>query len=137
METRSEQRPRFLKWVLALGGAYEVLMGAVLLFFIRDFFRLLAVEAAIGNPIFARTSGVLAVAFGLLLLGASRDPARYLLVPLISIALRVLIQVPIILGIREIPALTYPLIGFGAVDLAWAALTFLALRAAGLNWRDA
>lgn len=125
---------RLLKIVVAAGGAYELTMGLIMAFFIHRLFALMGAQVTITPLIFPRTVAVLAMSFGLLMLAASRDPERYLLVPLASILLRILIQVPIALGIRELPTLTLPLLGFGAFDLAFAAATAWAIRRAGLRF---
>ena len=80
-------------------GIYEIGMGLVLIFFITGFFRFLGAEKEINYLIFSRTAGTLAVSFGLLLLIAARDPARYSGVILVSILLRVLIQFSIMAGL--------------------------------------
>ena len=74
--------------------------------------------------------------FGLLLLLSGRDPARYLLIPLVSILLRVLIQIPILIGCFEIPEIRLLLLAFGATDLSFVLLTGYAVRRAGLNWKN-
>ncbi|HUT51984.1 MAG TPA: hypothetical protein VM658_01200 [bacterium] len=132
--TENGDRLRYLKIIMAAGGGYEMFMGLTMIFFIGWFFRLLGAGDEIRYQMFPGSVGVLAVCFGLLLLLGSRDPERYLLVALVSILLRVLIQVPIITGCLQTPELTLPLIGFGAFDLAFAALTAHAIRASGIDW---
>ncbi len=127
---------RFLKAILAIGGAYECLMGLVIFFFIRPFFSLLGAGEEINFMMYPRTVGVLAFTFGLLMLGSARDPQRYILIPLVSIILRILIQVPIILGAVEFPDMALPFIGFGAGDLVLAAVTAVAIKRAGVDWRN-
>jgi hypothetical protein len=111
-------------------------MGLTMFFFIGRFFGLLGARDEIRYLMFPESLGVLAVCFGLLLLLSSRDPERYLLVALVSILLRVLIQLPIALGCRQMPDMALPLIGFGAFDLAFALATALAVKKAGLGWRE-
>lgn len=127
---------RFLKIILAIGGVYECLMGLVIFFFIRQFFGLLGAEDEINYIMYPRSLGVLAFAFGLLMLGSARDPERYILIPLVSIILRLLIQVPIILGAIELPAMALPFIGFGAGDLILAVITVIAIKSSGVDWRN-
>jgi hypothetical protein len=126
---------KFLKIVIAAGGAYECAMGLIMAFGIRGLFALMGTPIAIAPMIFPRTVSVLALTFGLLMLAAARDPERNLLIPVISILLRLLIQIPIVLGILELPGLTMPLIGFGAFDLSFAALTAWAIHRSGLDWK--
>ena len=126
---------KFLKIVIAAGGAYEAVMGLIMAFFIRGLFALMGAPIAIAPLIFPRTVAVLALTFGLLMLIAARDPERHLAIPLVSIILRVLIQIPIMLGIRELTQLTLPLLGFGAFDLAFAVVTAVAIHRSGIDWK--
>ena len=131
-------KARGLKWLrlaLIVGGGYEIIMGLVMIFLIQVFFPLLGAPEKINYLIFPRTAGALAVCFGALLLAAARDPARYLVIPLASIVLRLVIQLPILAGCLEVPAVLFPLLGFGAFDLVFAVLTALALKASGLDWK--
>jgi hypothetical protein len=127
---------KLLKIVIAAGGIYEILMGLVMVFFIRMFFGLLGSDAEITLLIFPRSMGVLAITFGALMLAASFDPERLIIIPLVSIVLRILIQFPIIGGCFEIPAIALPLVGFGAFDLIFGALTAYAIYRSGINWRN-
>jgi len=136
MAPNPERRPNLLKWLLVIGGVYEMVMGLVMFFFIQGFFRLLGATEPINYLIFARAMGTLAFSFGLLLMLSSRDPARYLLIALVSILLRLLIQFPIILGCIEVPEIRPLLLAFGATDLLFACLTGYAIRRAGLDWTN-
>ena len=136
MTETDDQGLRFLKIVLAMGGCFEIIMGLVMFFFIRVFFSLIGAEEEITYMIYPRCMGVLATAFGLLMLVAARDPARYIGIPLVSIILRVLIQIPIILGILEMPEMALPLIGFGITDLVFAIITAIGIIRAGIDWRS-
>jgi hypothetical protein len=136
MAPTPNRRLGLLKGLLVIGGAYEMAMGLVMFFFIQGFFHLLGAREPINYLIFARAMGTLAFSFGLLLLLASRDPERYLLIPLVSILLRVLIQFPILIGCFEIPEIRPLLLAFGAADLSFALLTAYAVRRAGLGWKD-
>jgi len=136
MSQKNESGIRFLKIVLAAGGGYEAMMGLAMFFFIQVFFGLLGADKQINYLIYPRSMGVLAVAFGLLMLGAARDPERYILIPLVSIVLRVAIQAPIVWGCFEMPSIALPLIGFGAFDIAFAALTAHAIRRSGIDWKN-
>lgn len=135
MDANSGGNIRFLQAVLVAGGVYEILMGLVMIFLIKAFFPLLGAEREIAYMIYPRSMGVLAVSFGALMLAAASDPQRYVVIPLVSIGLRVAIQFPIALGCIETPSMTLPLIGFGAFDLAFAVLTAAAIWKSGIEWR--
>ena len=131
----NERGMRWLKIIMVAGGGYEILMGLAMIFLIQTFFRVLGAKAAINYLIFPRNAGVLAVFIGALMIAAARDPERYILIPLATIVLRLLIQLPILAGILEVPDLTWPLIGFGAFDLLFAAVTGWAIYRSGINWK--
>ena len=136
MAPTQDRRLGLLQGLLLIGGAYEMAMGLVMFFFIQGFFHLLGAPEPINYLIFPRAMGALAFCFGLLLLLSGRDPARYLLIPLVSILLRVLIQIPILIGCFEIPEIRLLLLAFGATDLSFVLLTGYAVRRAGLNWKN-
>lgn len=136
MSKINERGLNFLKLVMRLGGGYEIIMGLVMIFFIGAFFRLLGAPKQINYLMFPGSVGVLAICFGLLLIGAARDPQRYIIIPLVSVVLRILIQIPVIIGYFSMPEMTLPLVGFGAFDLVFAVLTLIAIKRSGIDWKN-
>ncbi len=126
----------FLKGVALAGGAYEIMMGLVMIFCIRQLFGFMGGGKEISHMMFPWCMGVLAISFGLLMIGAARDPERYILIILISILLRVMIQFPIIASGFANPEMVSSLIGFGVFDLLFGAITGYAVYHSGINWKN-
>jgi len=117
---------KLLRWIILIGGTYEVIFGILMIFFIHPLLIMLGISNPIINfPIFNQTSGVLAITFGFLLIFSAFDIQRYLLIPIVSIGLRIAIQFVIFPNIPVIPEMAAGLAAFGVVDLVFGGITLL------------
>ncbi len=128
---------KLLKTFTLIGGIYEILFGFLLLFFIVPLFTTLGVSNPdINFPIFNQTAGLLAIIFGILLAISSIDIERYLLIPVMSVVLRIAIQFVIFLNVPAIPEMTIGLIAFALIDLIFGILTVILIKKCGFNVRQ-
>ncbi|MHA1266616.1 MAG: hypothetical protein ACTSRS_15375 [Candidatus Helarchaeota archaeon] len=120
---------KFLKWVILIGGFYEIIFGILLIFFIQPLLSILGVSnPEINFPIFNQTAGLLAITMGILLIATAFDIQRYLLIPLVSVGLRIAIQFIIFSNLTLIPEMTSGLVAFGVIDLVFGTLTLILIR---------
>jgi len=89
--------------------------------------------AIINFPIFNQTAGLLAIIFRVLLAISSIDIERYLLIPVVSILLRIAIQVIIFLNIPLIPEIAIGLIIFAMIDLTLEIFTIIVIKLCDLS----
>ena len=128
---------KIFKFIILIGGIYEIIFGLMLLFWIESLLTLLGVYFAnINFPIFNQTAGLLAIIFGILLTTSSIDIERYLLIPVMSIILRFAIQFVIFSNISAIPEMTIGLIAFGIIDLVFGIITLIMLKKCGFSIRE-
>lgn len=124
-----------LKIFSIIGGAYEILFGFLMIFFIVPLLNLLGANIIqLDYPIFAQTGGLLAIIIGLILLFSSQNVEKYLLNIILITILRFVIQVVIVLNIILIPEMAIGLFLFGLMDLIFAIITIFLLKNANLSF---
>ena len=117
------------KWLNLIGGIYEICFGILMIFFIQPLLTMLGVsDPDINFPIFGQTEGLLAIIFGILLICSTIDVERYLLIPVISVVLRIAIQFVILPNIVVLPEMTVGLIAFAMIDLVFGVMTLVLMK---------
>ena len=124
-----------LKTFSLIGGAYEVLFGVLMIFFIVPLLNLLGANIAqLEFPIFSQTGGLLAIILGLILLFSSLNIEKYLLNIILITILRFSIQILIIINMIMIPEIAIGLFLFGLMDIIFALITIYLMRIAKLSF---
>lgn len=118
-----------------IGGAYEVLFGILMIFFIVPLLNLLGADISqLEYPIFSQTAGLLAIILGLILAFSSLNIKKYLLNIILITVLRFAIQIIIIFNIIMIPEIAIGLLLFGLMDIIFALITIYLMRKANLSF---
>lgn len=126
---------KLLKIFSLIGGAYEVLFGVLMLFFIIPLLSLLGANITqLDFPIFSQTAGLLAIIIGLILSFSSLNIEKYLLNIIIITILRFAIQLIIIFNMIIMPEIGIGLLLFGLMDIVFAIITILLMRIANLSF---
>jgi len=124
-----------LKTFSLIGGAYEVLFGVLMIFFIVPLLNLLGANISqLEFPIFSQTGGLLAIILGLILLFSSLNIEKYLLNIILITILRFSIQILIIINMIMIPEIAIGLFLFGLMDIIFALITIYLMRIAKLSF---
>jgi len=121
---------KILKVFNLIGGIYEIIFGLIMILWIQPLLSLLGVSNPdINFPIFNQTAGLLAIIFGISLAISAVNIERYILIPILSIILRVAIQFVILPNIFVIPEMAVGLIIFAMIDLIFGIITiFLIIK---------
>ncbi|NVM35005.1 MAG: hypothetical protein HWN81_05380 [Candidatus Lokiarchaeota archaeon] len=126
---------KLLKTFSLIGGAYEVLFGVLMIFFIVPLLNLLGANInQLEFPIFSQTGGLLAIILGLILLFSSLNTEKYLLNIILITILRFTIQIIIIINMIMIPEIAIGLLLFGLMDIIFALITIYLMRRANLSF---
>ncbi|MHA1491677.1 MAG: hypothetical protein ACTSRI_18730 [Promethearchaeota archaeon] len=115
-----EKAKNLLKIFTMIGGAYEILFGFLMIFFIVPLLNLLGANIfQLEYPIFHQTGGLLSIFIGLILLFSSQNVEKYLLNMILITVLRFAIQIVIITNMILIPeiAVGLPIIWFDGFNL--------------------
>ena len=128
---------RYLKGLLLFSVIYEIFFGIILIFFIEPLFKFFGILILpINYPIFSQVAGLLAICIGIILCYSVKDPEKFLINLLVSIGLRIALQVIIIVNIIMLPFMDTMLLMFGLIDLVLAILTLISIKVAGISIRD-
>lgn len=114
-----------LKWLIVIGGWFEVAIG-ILFQFLHLFLADMGIE--VGPPIFLQLSGAMFICFGLLLIISARDMEKYAVIPKINALLRFLVQPATIYNMIIVPEFVPLLLGATIYDIAWAIIVLYLLR---------
>ncbi|MFW9847053.1 MAG: hypothetical protein ACFFD6_09910 [Candidatus Thorarchaeota archaeon] len=123
---------RLLRILILVGGVFELMMGIVILV-AGDW----VVSSTGGSPVpvfalYWRTLGLLAIALGGLQIHASRNPERYIAIPIAASLVRVFLPILTGLQLMESPSMSIALILSTAFDFALALVTLVLLYMLGL-----
>lgn len=130
-----DKAKKLLKTFSLIGGAYEVLFGVLMIFFIVPLLNLLGANISqLEFPIFSQTGGLLAIILGLILLFSSLNIEKYLLNIILITILRFTIQIIIIINMIMIPEIAVGLLLFGLMDIIFALITIYLMRRANLSF---
>jgi hypothetical protein len=98
------------------------------MFLIEPLFSLLGIlYLPINYLVFPQVAGLLAISFGVILYYSARDPQKFLFIPVVSVALRISLQVIIVYNSLVLPFMAVALLSFGSIDLILAILTLAAI----------
>lgn len=124
-----------LKIFSLIGGAYEILFGILMIFFIVPLLNMMGLNITqLEYPIFSHTAGLLAIIIGLILLFSSQNVEKFLLNIILITILRFAIQIIIYVNIFLIPAMGLGLFAFAMIDLVFALITIYLIRVSGLSF---
>ncbi len=122
------ERMTLLKWLLIIGGVFEVFVG-ILFMFLHIFLEQLGMPT---YPIFIQLAGALFICFGILLIYNGRDVEKYTIIAKTNCLLRFIVQPPSIIGMITYPNFFPLLIGASIYDIAWAITVLYLLKREGL-----
>jgi len=126
---------KMLKIFSLIGGAYEILFGILMIFFIVPLLNMMGLNITqLEYPIFSHTAGLLAIIIGLILLFSSQNVEKFLLNIILITILRFAIQIIIYVNIFLIPAMGLGLFAFAMIDLVFALITIYLIRVSGLSF---
>lgn len=115
---------KFLKWFLIFSGYLEIAFGIMFMFFMDFFLKMLQLPSV---PLFTQMSGWILFLMGYLLIYSAKDIEKYLIIPKVSITLRLVMSVFEIYNIFLFPQLASMLIPGALYDAFSAILTLILL----------
>lgn len=128
-----EKAKKLLKIFSLIGGAYEILFGILMIFFIIPLLNLLGANITqLDYPIFSQTGGLLSIFIGLFLLFSSLNIEKYILNIILITILRFTVQIVLIVNIILMPEIAIGLLLFGLMDIIFALITIYLMRIANL-----
>ena len=80
----SMDKNKFIKWLLIIGGVVEIILGPLIIA-VPYALELIGFTTI---PIFTQMAGAFIFGFGILLIIASKDIDKYIVIPLVNILLR-------------------------------------------------
>ena len=122
------EKPVLLKWVILIGGYFELFLG-VLFIGMEYFLGYLGLPLAV--PMFSQILGCMTICFGILLIYSARDIDTYSVIPKVNALLRFLVQPFVVYNVIVVPELIPILIGAAVYDLVWGILALILLKQCG------
>lgn len=114
-----------LKWLLILGGWFEVITG-ILFMFIHLFLEPMGVPS--GPPIFNQLAGAFFICFGILLIYNGREIEKYAIITKVNCLFRFIVQPAAIYSMILFPVFIPLLVGTAIYDLVWAIIVIYLLK---------
>ena len=125
------EKSMLLKWLLLIGGYFELIVGVIFIF-MHLFIESFGVPA--GVPMFSQLSGLFFICFGILLLYSAKDLEKYIVIIKVNILFRFLVQPFVIYNSILFPDFGLLLIITSLYDLVWSILMIVLLRQCGYLW---